>query len=523
MYLRPSYFIVLWFLLGCGLLSNIALAERDPKSKVSGSTDLQNKSAKEILHRLSDGVESFRLSNGLRILLYRRTHAPVFSAQIWVKVGGVNEPHGRTGVAHLLEHMAFKGSRTIGTKDYEKEEKLLKRYEQLIDRVKESLEVESIQKELKTIEAELEKLWVDNEYATLYQNRGQINLNAATAKDYTMYTVELPNVAFELWCWMESDRLLNPVFRQFYREREVVLEERRTRTDDSPAGKLYEALLATAYWMHPNRLPVIGWPSDVHKLRTADIINLYETYYRPDNMVIALVGDLDSAQVRPLLEKYFSRLPRRKDILPEVRTIEEVQRGERRATVLFDAEPQMIVAFHKPVYPNPDDLYFSVIHSVLSDGRSSILNKELVQEKQIATQVSTSEAPGELFPSLFFVYGIPAKGITNDRLLTEVQQILDRLKVTSVSPSDLEAAKKRVRVGLLHSLTENEGLATTLAHAELLWGDWQVLFNMYDTVLSTTAEDIQRIAKTYFQNENRTVVFLEKTTPAQNTQIRGKK
>ena len=485
-------------------------SDAEPRGKSENAAAPIGKSAREILHRLSGGVESFTLSNGIRVVTFKRNQAPVFSAQIWVKVGGVNEVPGTTGIAHLLEHMAFKGSKTIGTKDYRREAELLARQDKLIDQVESGTDPKTLVPQFEEIKKELESLWLSNEYATVYQKSGAVGMNAATSKDYTYYEVALPSTAFELWCWMESDKLLNPVFRQFYKEREVVMEERRMRTDDSPEGKLYETMLYTAFTMHPNRLPVIGWASDIQQLRTRDIQKLYKEYYRPDNIVIGLVGNLDVEKIKPQLEKYFGRLPKRETPIPRVRVVEAAQETERKAIVHFDAEPQFVLAFNKPVYPDKDDLQFAVLHSLLSDGRSSILNKELVQQKQIATGISTSEAPGELYPSLFYVFGSPARGVSNERMLKEVQDILDRFKTKDVSDEDLEAAKKRVRVDLLNTLSSNDGLVETLAHAELLWGDWQVLFTMYDTILGTTKEDIKRLAQKYFRTENRTVVFLEK-------------
>jgi len=499
----PKYLRILF--LALILLAQPVLAEQ------TTSSSIKKLSAREILSSLAEGVERFTLENGLRVVIFRREQAPVFTGHLWVKVGGVNEVPGETGVSHLLEHMAFKGSNTIGTKDYGEEKELLEEYEELVTKL---IEVdgksEALSSRLAELKAELEKLWVNNEFSLIYQKRGSVGLNAATGKDYTYYTVSLPTSAFELWCWMESDRLLNPVFRQFYKERDVVREERRMRTDDNPAGKMYETLLSTAFRSHPNRLPVIGWPSDVAQLRTEDIKRFYDTYYRPDNMVIGLVGDIDAAVAKPMLEKYFGRVPAVKGPLPSVRTREEKQEGERTAVVRFDAKPKLAMAYHKPVYPNKDDLQFAVVHSLLSEGRSSILRRELVQQKKLATSIATSEAPGELFPSLFYVWGSPSAGVSNDTLVIEVQKILDRLKREPVSQKDLDAAKKRVRVDLLNSMSSNSGLARTLAHSELLWGDWNVMFEMYDAILATTVEDVQRLAKTYFHVDNRTVVRLER-------------
>lgn len=488
------------------LLNGIAAHFSAPAHATPEASEQSQDSAsptKELLARLDKNVSQVTLSNGLRVLLFPRRQAPVFSGQIWVKVGSVNETPGVTGVSHMLEHMAFKGSPTIGTKDYAKEKELLQSLETLLDQGK-SLDSE----EARSLREQLEKLWIDDEFTRIYQTRGASGLNAGTGKDYTLYMVSLPNTAFELWCWMESDRLLNPVFRQFYKERDVVGEERRMRVDDNPGGKMYEALLALAYKAHPNRLPTIGWESDVHSLRVADIEKIYAEYYRPDNMVVALVGDLEMSEIAPTLEKYFGRIPKGKGPIPQVRTVEPKQEGERRSRIEFDASPQVMIAFHKPVYPHKDDMQFAILHSVLSEGRSSLLQRELVQRRRLAASIYTTEAPGELYPSLFIVGATPNRGVSNEQLITAIQEILDSLKDKPVAAAEIEAAKKRLKVDLLTLMSSNYGLARTLARLELLWGDWRSLFSMYDITFATSAEDLTRLAKTYFTTENRTVVEL---------------
>ena len=466
--------------------------------------------SESILKKLSEGVVRIELSNGLRVLLYRRTQAPVFFGYVWVKVGSVNEVAGTTGVSHMLEHMAFKGSTTIGTSDYGKEKDLLKQLDTVLDRVaaQKGVPTDSDKQELKTVNEQLEALVVTNEFSRIYQERGGVSLNAATSKDWTNYQVSLPNVAFEVWCWMESDRLLNPVFRQFYKERAVVGEERHSSVDDSPQGRLYETLLTTAYRTHPNGLPTIGWETDVRRLRVRDIDKLYKTYYRPDNMVVAIVGDIDPATAKPMLEKYFGRLPKADTPLPEVTAIEPPQSGERVSYVQFDAEPQFMMAYHKPVFPHHDDLYFSILHSVLNDGRSSLFQRELIRKKQLATSAYTTEAPGELFPSLMLIGATPRRGVTSETLIDEMQAIIDRIKKEGVSEAELAAAKKRTKVDLINLIDSNEGLAETLGHAELIWGDWRKIFEMYDVMFATTNEDIKRIASAYLNVSNRSVVKL---------------
>ena len=350
----------------------------------------------------------------------------------------------------------------------------------------------------------------NNEFSRIYQQHGGTGLNAATGKDYTYYVVSLPSVEFELWCWLESDRLLNPVFRQFYKERQVVREERRSRVDDNPSGLVYETLLATAYLAHPNRLPIIGWPSDIEHLQIEHLRELYETYYRPDNIVLSLVGDLEVEAIKPLLEKYFGRIPAPKTPLPEIRLKEEPQEGPRNATVRFDAAPRFAMAYHKPVYPVRDDIHFLVLHSLLAEGRSSLFYKELVLDKRLASSVSTSEAPGERYPSLFYIWGVPRNGVSSEKLISEVDAIIERIKTTPFSDKEIAAAKRRYKSDVFSVLSSNEGTARYLARAELLHGNWESIFDIYDIAVSTTAEDIMTIAKKYLSPNARTVVQLVK-------------
>lgn len=465
--------------------------------------------AADPLERLEKETVRYTLSNGLRVIVYRRAQAPTFHAQLWVRVGGIDEVPGKTGVSHLLEHMAFKGTETIGTKDFSKEKPLLEQLETLMKLPAEQ-RTDETRKEIERLHDQLSKLWVNNEFSQIYKQRGAVNLNAGTSKDYTFYMVSVPTAAFDLWCWMESERLIRPVFRQFYDELQVVLEERRMRVDDDPDGRLYENLLETAYLSHPNRLPVIGWPSDVARLQVSDLEELYRTYYRPDNMVLALIGDLDANAIRPQLERYFGRLPKPSTPLPVLGNTEMPQEGERNVVVNYDAEPSMMMAYPKPIYPNKEDFQFSVLHTILAEGRSSRLWRELVQRKHRASSVYTTEAPGAMYPNLFIAGGSPQKGVTSEQLRDEIQQMFDDLKVHPVSQAELEAAKRRVKVGLISGLASNYGLARMFAESELIHGNWKAFFEYYDAVSKTTAEDIQHLAQKYLNRPQRTFVEIKR-------------
>lgn len=435
-----------------------------------------------------------------------------------VRAGGVDEHPGQTGIAHFLEHMAFKGTTTIGTSDFTKERVLLEKLEELRERERNNETID--QKRLLEINEQLEALVKDNEYSRLYIERGAVGLNAQTSKDYTSYTVSLPNVAFEFWCWMESERLLHPVFRQFYKERQVVLEERRMRFNNDPDGKLYEALLSTAFFAHPNRYPVIGWESDVQNLTARDMELFYHEHYHPEKIVLSVVGDVDPELAKQLIERYFNRLPKRELRVPSNITEEPKQEGERSVEIRFDAEPQLMLAYHKPTFPDRDDAAFAILHSLLSSGRASLFYKELVQKKQLASSAGSSEAPGTLYPNLFYVSAVPQRGVPNSQLRDEIQALFERLKGVQVRDNELKAAKRKVRVEFLEALSSNAGLAGHLGESELLYNDWRAIFKVYDQILETTAADIQRLAQVYLDKKNRTYVHLEKSADGEKPRLR---
>ncbi|MCC6953710.1 MAG: insulinase family protein [Deltaproteobacteria bacterium] len=461
--------------------------------------------------RLEQGVSRFTLSNGMRVVFFRREEAPVFSGQVWVKAGGVDERPGITGLAHFLEHMAFKGSQTIGTKDFTKEKPLLERFEKLVTESPDQY-VALQSDEAKSILRELSEIWVDNEFGSIYEQSGGQGLNAMTSKDFTAYMVSLPSVAFELWCWMESERLLSPVFRQFYREREVIQEERRMNYDDSPNGKMYELLLETAYTAHPYRMPNIGYSQDLRALTETQMRTFYKTYYHPENIVLSIVGDVEPERAHELLERYFSRVPRSSEGVPTIATVEPAQTAMREAVLRLDAEPELSLAYHKPVWPNEDDARFSVVHELLSEVRSSILRKELVREKKLAASVASYEAPGTRYPSLFLIGATPSRGVSNDRLRREIQSTLNRLARTPVPSSDLAAAKRRAKVELIDSLDSNDDLSQIFAYSELLFNDPLAPLRMYEVIERTTGEDVQRLIQEYLSEPQSTYIRIEKTS-----------
>ncbi len=490
---------ILWGGLQLSLLSAPALAESDAT---------QSNIRTHALRPLEEGVQRWTLPNGMRVLFYRRTNAPVFAGEVWVRAGGVDERPGITGIAHFLEHMAFKGTKIIGTKDFAAEEPLLAELDQLLREAPDQ-NAAIANPRVQELYKQLETIWVDNEFGRLYTSAGASGLNAMTAKDYTAYVVSLPSVAFELWCWMESDRIANPVFRQFYKEREVVQEERRRGYDDDPGGKLYEKLLDLSFTSHPNRLPVIGYSADLKRLTTEEMREFYNSHYHPENMVISIVGDLDPKEIRPVIERYFSRIKARGPRAVGDPAPEPAQTAERRAVLSLDAKPQILIAYHKPTVTDPADAHFSVLHGLLSDGRSSVFPVRLVEDRKVALHADTGEAPGERYDNLFLVAATPAPGVSTQRVVDEVQQIFDEYLLNAPDPKKVEEAKKRGRLGFLKLLDSDSGLAGALGKEEALHGDWRHLIRLYGEIERTTPKDIQNLSRRFLRPENRTVVSIE--------------
>ncbi|UCD51535.1 MAG: insulinase family protein, partial [Phycisphaerales bacterium] len=337
-------------------------------------------------------------------------------------------------------------------------------------------------------------------------------LNAGTSADYTVYFVNLPSNKLELWMLMESDRFLNPVLREFYKEKDVVMEERRMRTETQPVGKLLEEFLAVAYKAHPYGQPVIGHMSDLEALTRSEAEAFFRTHYGPTNLTMAIVGDVDPARVKALATEYFGRIPARPHPRP-VETVEPPQQGERRVIIEDPAQPFVLIGYHKPGINHPDNAVFDAITDIVGMGRTSRLYKSLVKEKRIAMYASGFQGmPGNKYPGLFLFYAVPARGHSSQECEEAIYAEIERLKDEVVDAEDLKKAKTRARAAVIRQLRSNSGLAGQLTAFEVMTGDWRNLFKQIDQIDQVTAEDIQRVARQYFTTKNRTVGIIQTTT-----------
>jgi len=471
---------------------------------------------------LEEKVTMHTLKNGLTVLFAERHGAPVFSTLYGFKVGSVDEYPGITGTAHLFEHMAFKGTPKIGTKDYGKEKVLMDEiakvgHEWSVELAKgdqgDKEKLARLRAELTKLEEEQQTYIVKDEIDLIYSNAGGVGLNAGTGTDQTMYMISLPANRFELFCLMESERIRNTVLREFYIERSVIQEERKQTTEAVPTRLLSEMFMGAAFIAHPYNHPVVGWASDINSVTLEEAQAFKQKYYTPNNCVLAIVGDVNPETAIPLVEKYFGDIPRGDDP-PVFRTLEPKQLGERRVRFEFDAEPQLMMGYHKPTFPSKEDATAAVLGYILTTGRTSRIYKDLIQDKQLAISVFAGSSPGVRFPNLFTFNAVPRNPHSLEEVEKAILEHIEKVKTEPVSERELQKVKNNLNASYIRSMSSNFGIAIQLIRYQLLFGDWK-LFKKYQTLVeSVTADDIMQFAKTYLTPENRTVAYLVKKAKA---------
>ena len=410
-------------------------------------------------------VEEVRLGNGMKFLLYVRGEAPIFSAMIRFRTGGMDEEEGKTGLAHFMEHMAFKGTerldgRTLGR---------------------------------------------------MIEEAGGQDYNATTSKDMTTYVVSLPSERLRFWAEIESERIFRPAFREFEAEKNVILEERRMRVENDPEGKFYETFLQTAYRISRYRWPTIGTERDLRQLTVADLEAFWRDHYRPSNATGVLVGNFDPAEARKILIETFGKIhPGEGDKKQTPPLAEPPQGGERRLTLKLPARSRLWIGFHKPTLPEPDDFAFDLLNEIVGEGRSARLYKRLVLQEKVASGVQTSSGtPGSRLPNLFFVEVDLLPAASPERVLRLIDDEIAAVKKEGVTPGEMEKARNRLAADILWGMKTNHGMASQLSYYEVIAGDWRYLANYLEEISRFGPGDLRRIAKTYLIPSNRTVAVLK--------------
>ena len=459
-----------------------------------------------------------KLPNGLTLIICERPEAPVFSFFTLVDAGSTQDPQGATGLAHMFEHMAFKGTDKIGTTNFPAEKVALEKVEAayaayIRERDKsvgqDPAKLKQLEKAWQDAIGEAQKYVVPNEFGKIVEQNGGEDMNAFTNLDETAYHYSFPENRLELWAYLESERFLHPVMREFYKERNVVIEERRMRTDSNPFGRLLEQFTEVAFTASPYHRPTIGWISDLNRFSATDAKKFFDTYYIPSNMVVAVAGDVKAAQALPILEKYFGRLPARPQP-DEATTQEPSQNSERRVIIRDPSQPIYLEGYHRPDFRSKDDAVFDAISDLLSEGRTSRLYRALVRDKKIA---SFSEGftgyPGVKYPHLFAFLAVPLPVHKPQEIGDAIHVEIDRLKKEDITDDELKMFKTRSKANLLRGLADNEGLATQLATFQTRYGDWRELFRSVDRIDAVTKADIRRVSNEVFVDSNRTVGVIE--------------
>jgi len=472
------------------------------------------------LASFSKQVTSHTLKNGWTFIIVERPKAPVFAFMTRVNVGSAQEQNGMTGLAHMFEHMAFKGTPRLGTSNYEKEKIALRNLEDAYLAYQQArFAPDSDPEVVKTRQDHFKKMQdaagqyvVKNEFGDIIEREGGVSLNAFTGADVTGYFYALPSNKVELFAYLESERFLHPVFREFYKERDVVMEERRLRTESRAIGRLLEQFTATAFISHPYHHPVIGFASDIQSYTMTDAEAFYRKYYVPSNMVTAIVGDVEAEKIIPLLETYFGRIPEGPTPEP-LRSIEPPAISEKTVVLRDPSQPFYLEGYHKPAVTHQDQPIFDAIDDILTNGRTSRFYRSLVRDKKIAVSAGSYSAfPGEKYPHLWIAYGVPTRGVSNATVQDALRAELQRLATQDVSDEELQKFRTRAKAGLVRALGSNLGLAMYLTDYQMLFGDWRELFQYIERLDSVTKADIRRVASQTFRETNRVVAMIETET-----------
>ncbi len=461
-------------------------------------------------------VSELTLSNGLHFLFVERHEAPVVSFHTYVRAGSVNDSSGKTGLAHMFEHMAFKGTETIGTTDWPAEKKAMDEIERAYDELEaerakgpraKAATVSTLEQAVKIAVNRAEDYVKPNEYTRIIEESGGAGLNASTTVASTEYYYSLPSNRIELWFLMESQRFLHPVFREFYKERDVVMEERRSRVESNPQGLLIQDFTAAAFEAHPYRNPPGGWPSDIRSLRVRDAKAFYERYYAPSNMAIAVVGDVNPAEAKRMAEKYFGPIAAR-PTPAQPHTEEPRQLGPRAIAIESQSQPLAVIGYKRPDQNDKDDPVFDALSIILSSGRTSLLYKDMVEEKRLSLAAQCFPTyPDGAFPNLFVFLLAPAQGHTFEENQQELDVLLNRLSTQQIDDATMARVKTKVRASLIAQLDNNAGLAALLTRAYAGYGDWRKLFTSIGDMEKVTPADVQRVAAKYFVKSNRTTAY----------------
>lgn len=492
--------------------------------------NVNTKETLDIFQPIKQKIKRYTLPNGLKVILMQNGSTPTVALYWKILAGSSDEVKENAGIAHMLEHMLFKGTKIVGTIDFEKEKKYLEiidRWYHKLDDLAQKLEetneenqkqilqkkIERLKKRISIIENEVKKYQISEEDSIIYSIHGQRGYNAYTSNDVTNYQIELPSNKIEVWARLESDRIKNSVFREFYTERNVVAEERRMRVENNPFGYLYEKFLEAIYQNHPYGFPTIGPMENILKFKKEQAIEFYKNFYRPDNTVIAIVGNFDENYVLQIINKYFGNWE--KPNYPIKRNKNQaIQYHPVNLKITKEGSPIQLLAWLKPNFPSRDDLILQILSDILAGRTDTRLHKKLIEKEKLVSQLAiyTSE-PGERYNNLFLILIYPNLSILKNpkdykelenlyikikkSILEELQMIINE----GVDDKELKRVKETYLTNFIKKMRSNSYLADILTYYELLYGDYNIIFDYYNIIEDVSSKDIQNAIKNYLKVE----------------------
>ncbi|KAK9915474.1 hypothetical protein WJX75_009718 [Coccomyxa subellipsoidea] len=493
-----------------GLLATVAIGTAWHGAACEASPGAATFGALEMEKRLTDRITEFELANGLHFIVMERHNAPIVSVHTYANVGGFDEVDGQTGIAHLLEHMAFKGSVRLGTRDYQREAALLNAVDEAFYAFWEAHEAGQAARagqlyaQLQQLVAAAGELVEPNAFGSLLQRSGAVGLNATTSHDATKYFMSLPANKLELWFALEAERFQAPVFRELYSEKRVVAEERRSRIDATPLGRFQEAFLGAALANNYAR-PVIGFERDVASLGRREVEAFFRRHYGPRNLVISVVGDTAPEQVRDLAEKYFGGW--RQEVQPAAapsasEALARPTQGPMELQQAAQAGPAFMQAFYRPGVASPDAPVYDIISDILSSSRTSRFNANLVQRGVAYTANAVPSYPGDKHACVTLLYALPASGVSLPAVERALADQISALADTGPTQKELQRIKKGAKVMLVDALRSNSSMAAVLASYHTLTGSWKSLLTETALVEQLTPEDVRAVAARTFAQDN---------------------
>jgi predicted Zn-dependent peptidase len=454
------------------------------------------------------------MTNGINVIMLNRGYTPTLALLISFKVGSADESYKTIGVAHMLEHMLFKGTDVIGTTDYKKEKIIQEKIEEIGEKLNninlknpDIKETEKLKAELLKLQDEQRKYVVSSPYSRIYTENGGVGFNASTSRDMTTYYIELPASRLELWAKLESERLRNPVLREFYIEKGAVLEERLMSYESNGDGSLFEQFIADAFIAHPYRHPVIGWRSNIESFSINDVRAFYKNNYTASRMTITVVGKQNTDETFKLLTGYFGKLAKGED-MAGIHVKEPEQKGERRFEFYFDSNPSLIIGWHKPAFPSRTDYVFEIIENILSNGKMSRLYKSLVNERGLAASVDAWNGyPGARYDNLFIIAAVPKYPVTAEKLEEAVYQEIAKVN-SDLTEDEIKKVLNQKESSFIFQMDNNMGIARMFSYYQTNFGNFKYGVDYLNVLKTITLKEIKETINKYLIKENRTVGIL---------------